>query len=186
MAKQYAERVSLKLNIGCGFNQKEGWVNIDLLPNAALSFDLREPIPLPSCSSSFIYSEHFLEHLDYPEDAKSFLAECYRLLEPGGRFSVGVPDTGLALREYAGLGDGRYFELAKSIWHPSWCRTRLEHINYHFRQDGEHRFAYDFETLQHVLAEIGFSQISQRSFDPTLDSEHRRLGTLYANAAKPR
>ena len=36
----------------------------------------------------------------------------------------------------------------QSIWHPAWCTTRLEHINFHFRQGGEHKFAYDFETLK--------------------------------------
>jgi hypothetical protein len=31
-AKAYAEKRGLKLNIGCGPNRKEGWINIDLSP----------------------------------------------------------------------------------------------------------------------------------------------------------
>ena len=49
---------------------------------------------------------------DYPDHAKRFLAECYRLLEPGGLISVRLPDTRWSLEEYTGLGNGKYFETA--------------------------------------------------------------------------
>jgi hypothetical protein len=61
----------------------------------------------------------------------------------------------------------------------------LEHINYHFRQGNEHRFAYDFVTLQGALVDSGFSKVEQRDFDPSLDSEDRKVGTLYVNGIKP-
>src|SRR5215831_11977164 len=83
----------LRLNIGCGRKVKREWINIDLSPHADITLDLREPLPLPENSCSFIYSEHFLEHLDYPLHAEIFLKECYRVLEPGGVISIGVPDT---------------------------------------------------------------------------------------------
>jgi hypothetical protein len=68
-AGRYANAKSLKLNIGCGKNLKPGWINIDLARNADLSLDMREQIPLSDGSAQTIYSEHFLEHLDYPTDA---------------------------------------------------------------------------------------------------------------------
>jgi SAM-dependent methyltransferase len=89
----YANRTGLKLNVGCGQNYKHGWVNIDLARTADLVLDMREPIPLADGSVRMIYSEHFFEHLDYPQHAAHFLSESYRILEPGGVFSVGVPDT---------------------------------------------------------------------------------------------
>jgi hypothetical protein len=49
-AKAYAEKRGLKLNIGCGPNRKEGWLNIDLSPGAEFSLDMRERIPLPDLS----------------------------------------------------------------------------------------------------------------------------------------
>ena len=66
-----------------------------------------------------IYSEHFLEHLDYPGDANRFLAECYRLLEPSGLIGAGVPDTKWPLEEYEGLGNGEYFARVGKTGHPS-------------------------------------------------------------------
>jgi predicted SAM-dependent methyltransferase len=176
----------LKLNIGCGDNPKSGWINIDLLsPRGDLALDMREPLPFADNSVAIVYSEHFFEHLDYPGDAQRFLKECRRVLKPGGVFSVGVPDTQWPLEAYTGPDERGYFPLAKAEWHPGWCKTRLAQINYHFRQDGEHRFAYDLETLSHVLSEAGFISIKSREFDSALDDETRRTGTLYMNAAKP-
>jgi hypothetical protein len=104
---------------------------------------------------------------------------------PVGLVSVGVRYTRWPLEEYVGLGNGEYFERAGKTSHPSWCKTPLEHINYHFRQYSEHRFAYDLETLTQALVEAGFTNVLRRPFDPSLDSESRRIGTLYVNGQKP-
>lgn len=61
----------------------------------------------------------------------------------------------------------------------------MHNINYHFRQGTEHKYAYDFETLSKVLSKAGFVGIEESSFDPALDSEHRRDGTIYVKAFKP-
>ncbi len=182
-AAAYRIATDLKLNIGCGDNLKSGWVNIDLLsPRADLALDMREPLPFADNSVAIVYSEHFFEHLDYPGDAQRFLKECHRVFKAGGIFSVAVPDTQWPLEAYVGPDDKGYFRLAKAEWHPAWCKTRLAQINYHFRQDGEHRFAYDYETLKHVLSEAGFTNIELRSFDVDLDTESRKIGTLYVSA----
>ena len=182
-AAKYSRETNLKLNIGCGPNRKLGWLNIDLFsPQADLALDMREPIPFRDNSAAIIYSEHFFEHLDYPDPAKRFLKECHRILKPGGTFSVGVPDTEWPLQAYVGPDDKNYFAWSKANCLPEWCQTRIDDINYHFRQDGEHRFAYDYETLNFALTEAGFSNIKQRSFDANLDTEQRRIGTLYVDA----
>ena len=183
-ARTYAGQSDMNLNIGCGPNRKQGWINIDLLPDVDLSLDMREAMPFSENSATIIYSEHFFEHLDYPEPAKRFLKECHRILKPGGIFSVGVPDTEWPLQAYVGPDDKNYFAWSKVNCLPEWCQTRIDDINYHFRQDGEHRFAYDYETLHHALMEAGFSNIRQRAFDAGLDTESRRIGTLYVDAVK--
>jgi predicted SAM-dependent methyltransferase len=184
-ASNYTRETNLKLNIGCGPNLKVGWLNIDLFsPQADLALDMREAMPFRDNSAIIIYSEHFLEHLDYPEPANRFLKECYRILKPGGIFSVGVPDTEWPLEAYVGPDDKNYFAWSTATCLPAWCQTRIEDINYHFRQDGEHRFAYDYETLHHALMEAGFPNIRRRAFDATLDTENRKIGTLYVDAVK--
>lgn len=184
-AHAFRGRFHLRLHIGCGPKLKSEWINIDLSSKADIMLDLREPLPFSESSCSVIYSEHFLEHLEYPLHAIAFLRECYRLLEPGGVLSLGVPDTEWPIAEYAGTRRDDYFRIAKERWHAKWCQTQMEQLNYHFRQDGDHRFAYDLLTLAQALTSVGFQQVERREFDPDLDSADRELGTLYVRAFKP-
>jgi hypothetical protein len=57
-------------------------------------------------------------------------------------------------------------------------------INYVFRQGNEHKYAYDFETLRDVVEKAGFRDVKRREFNADLDSEARRIGTLYIDAKK--
>jgi len=61
----------------------------------------------------------------------------------------------------------------------------MHNLNYHFRQGKKHKYAYDFETLAQILSRAGFVSVVRRSFDPALDDEKRKLGTLYVDASKP-
>ncbi|MGH7629364.1 MAG: class I SAM-dependent methyltransferase [Gemmatimonadales bacterium] len=160
-------------------------MNIDLGPKAVLRLDLREELPFPDGSVAIIYSEHFFEHLEYPREVKHLLGESMRVLKPGGLFGMGVPDTAFALEAYV-HGHEEFFRISRERgWHPAWCRTRMHQINYHFRQDGEHKWQYDLETLTQVLTDAGFVDVARRPFDASLDSEYRRWGTLYVDARKP-
>lgn len=184
-ARKYGNRTGLRLHVGCGPRVKHGWVNIDFAGNAELTLDARRQMPLARASCSIVYSEHFLEHLEYPAEIEHFLKNAHRVLRPGGVFSAGVPDTEWPIRAYGEGITSEYFKHSKERWHPKWCVTRMEHINYHFRQGREHRFAYDFETLKYVLEKTGFIEVRRRNFDHLLDSKDRELGTLYVEATKP-
>jgi len=174
---------SLKLNLGCGPNIKKEWINIDMQGGREVyEFDLREPLPLPDGSCSMIYSEHFFEHIEYPQPAEDLLRDYARLLQPGGILSIGVPDGEIGLRAYTGDDAQNFFAVSKEHWHPQWANTRMEQINYLFRQDGEHRFIYDEETLLSVIERVGFVEARRRLFDPQIDSASRAWGTLYVEA----
>lgn len=175
----------LKLHIGCGMKIKAGWVNADIYKGADLVIDLRKRLPFKDGSCAIIYAEHFLEHLAYPKQASFFLAEACRVLKPGGTISLGVPDAELPVRAYVEGNKADYFQIAKQSYHPKWCDTKMEHINYHFRDNGGHLFAYDEETLCLILTKHGFVQAGRRDFDPGLDSAERKFGTLYVQAIKP-
>jgi predicted SAM-dependent methyltransferase len=186
-ARNFSNASRLKLNLGCGQNHKDGWVNIDIGEHADLTLDLREPLPLPENSCSIVYSEHFLEHLDYPAPVTKHLQEVLRILEPGGVISIGVPDTEWPVRAYSSYDEFQdYYKIAKERWHPKWCQTKMEHINHHFRQNGLHKFAFDFETLKKLLESCGFIDVLRRDYDPEIDTERRSLGTLYVRAEKPK
>jgi predicted SAM-dependent methyltransferase len=143
-------------------------------------------LPFDSDSCELIFSEHCIEHIDYPEPITLLFRECLRVLRPGGELRFSVPDAEWPLMDYGGGSDAAYFRACvQHAWHPKTCTTRLEHINYHFRQDGEHRFAYDFETADKLLKGVGFIDVLARAFDPSLDSKHREIGSMFVSARKP-
>ncbi|WP_299225792.1 hypothetical protein [uncultured Psychroserpens sp.] len=192
--RTYKKKKRLKINFGSGSATKPGFLNLDFSSSADMRLDLRKPIPLVDASCYFVYSEHFVEHLSYPEGVELHFSECFRILESGGEISISVPDAEWPLVEYA-EGKRSYLETCEQQkWHPEDCLTFMEHINYHFRQRwrggsyshfGNHRFAWDFETMEKKLAEFGFVDIERRYYDPKLDSKHREIGSLFVKAYKP-
>jgi len=89
----------MKLNLGCGFDIKKGWVNCDLLPGPGvdMSFDLTKiPLPFESNSVETIFASGIFEHI---LDWESVLKESHRILEPSGTMTVKVP-YGMDYRAY--------------------------------------------------------------------------------------
>jgi SAM-dependent methyltransferase len=204
---RYADASDLLVNVGCGSHGLEGWVNIDssAAPGVTCVRDCRTELPLASGSASGIFTEHFLEHLDYYEEAPQFLRECRRVLAPGGTLRVIVPDGGKYLEAYC-TGDletmGRFsplvtldpqsdiapFSIAKQVLP---FQTKMEVVNFHFRQSGQHRFSYDFETLAGLLRECGFASVTRSDFrksrlqDLAIDSLERSSESLVVEALAP-
>jgi len=80
-----------KLNLGCGEDYKEGYVNVDFHGhvNIDVQHDLNS-IPYPFADNSFdhVLASHVLEHLDRPFVV---MKELHRILKPGGTLIVKVP-----------------------------------------------------------------------------------------------
>jgi predicted SAM-dependent methyltransferase len=174
------------LHLGCGRNNRPGWVNIDLCSDGPdLQLDLRETLPFDDGSVVLIYNEHFFEHIPYPNDVKKLLASFLRVLEPGGVLSMSMPDAERGLRDYVEEG-GKRLRAEHPSWLPSWCDTPMHQVNYLFRQMGEHQYAWDFESLSKVLQNAGFTNVERRAWDASLDSEAwKGPGTLCVKAVKP-
>lgn len=80
-----------KLNLGCGEDKKEGYVNVD--HQASVSPDVRHdlnafPYPFPDDFFHLIEASHVLEHLESPF---SVMRELERILAPGGKLIIKVP-----------------------------------------------------------------------------------------------
>ncbi len=176
-----------KLHIGCGSNILEGWLNADL-ESGDIILDARRKLLLKDNSFDFIFNEHFLEHLEYPKEALFFLKECNRILKNNGVIRIGVPDTKYCLNAYVN-NNSLYFKLAKEKWHPKELTTKMEHINYHFRHDGQHKFSYDYETIKKILKLARFNKVIRSSYNKSKFLELRIdkwdiPGTLYIEAIK--
>ena len=79
----------LKVHLGCGPNVMPGWVNVDYNPdfNPEVVADLNDAFPFASGTVDFIHSEGCLCQFNL-EAGTRFLAECFRILKPGGRLAI--------------------------------------------------------------------------------------------------
>ena len=79
-----------KLNVGCGYNIKSGWINLDVvdLPGVDIVHDI-ENIPLPFDDNTFsvILCQDVLEHIEYVP----VLRDLHRILKKGGKLQIRVP-----------------------------------------------------------------------------------------------
>ncbi|GAA2266788.1 hypothetical protein GCM10010430_59840 [Kitasatospora cystarginea] len=184
---------STKVQIGGGGHRIDGFFNIDIVPPADLLWDVRESIPLADASTETVFSEHFLEHIDYPRSAKHYAHEAHRVLAPGGQLITGVPDAAFILNQYPASPD-RADEMIERWYAKRNCRgdinTYLDLINYVFRdQDDDptynpHYWAYDHEKLTQLFTETGFTSVEPWAFDPTMANPKRQWASIYVVATK--
>ena len=187
------EETPSKVQIGGGSHQLDGFFNIDLAPPADLLWDVREGIPLKEGSVQTLFSEHFLEHIDYPRSAKQYAREAHRVLAPGGQVITGVPDAAFVLRQYPAPPE-RTAEMVRRWYAKRDCRsdinTFLDLINYVFRdQDDDptyspHLWAYDHQKLVQLYGEAGFTSVKPWTFDSTLANPKRQWASVYVIATK--
>lgn len=179
----------LKINVGNGPFRHEEWINIDCqlsFHKDSVAFDLRRPWPLATGTAKFIFSEHVFEHFNYPDDIRHILSECSRVLRKQGVLRVIVPDAELYLRAYCEV-DFDFLQRASSD-----TKLRMEAVNRVFRENGFHKYAYDYETMKDLLELAGFSGVRRSAFRSStydelnvdLDEPHRRLESLYIEAVR--
>lgn len=147
-------------------------------------------IPLPDASVAAVYSSHMVEHLDRQE-ARAFLAECHRVLVPGGTLRLVVPDLRLLLTDYLADGDADAF-VAKTLL----GRTRPKSLGARLRAlivgDREHHWMYDGPSLVALVTEMGYAKAQVLPPGTTgipepghLDLAERSDESVYVEARRP-
>jgi predicted SAM-dependent methyltransferase len=196
--RQYRDRRNLLLNIGCGACGKPGWENVDLckIPEVNCVYDCRRDLPFADNSAKFIFTEHFFEHIDYAEEAPYFLTECCRVLEPGGVIRIVIPDAEKYMRAYCADGWDEMTRVRplkadhSDVHYGSKFQTKMEVVNAVFRQYFEHKYAYDYATLEFLLKRYGFAEVYKMSFGKSLkpelclDQANRASESLYVEGVK--
>ena len=180
------------LDLGCGPNIHPCFINLDYAwrPGINLCWDITKGLPLADRSLAGIFSEHCLEHLSLAT-TDGVLAECWRVLQPGGTLRIVVPDGELYLMGYSSLMAGAAGRLpyADSDSYQGLYSPMLS-VNRIFREHG-HLFIYDYVTLAQLLERRGFIAIRREHFRSgydqqlLIDSEHRAQESLYVEAQRP-
>jgi SAM-dependent methyltransferase len=81
-----------QLNLGCGRDIRDGWVNIDGYPlpgvDHVVDFDNKPVLPFDDDSVQHSEGSHVIEHLHFP---LPFMAELWRVTKPGGTVTFRCP-----------------------------------------------------------------------------------------------
>lgn len=183
-----------KLQIGGGKNYLEAFINIDVFKPADIIFDIRNGIPLPPESINFIFTEHFLEHLDYPVSVLNFFSESERVLRKNGKLIIGVPDAGNIIQRYV-KNDKKYLSKIKKKWYKKRSIIKnidpgIDIVNLIIRdQDTDekynpHFWGYDEIKLKKLFKNTGFRNVKKWTFNKEIANPKRKFGSLYMEGVK--
>lgn len=196
-----ASATVIKVNLGSGPHGKPDWINLDwgilaflskfviirrllislklMSPRYELDWqsrprlhDCRNKLPFKDNSVDFIYTSHFLEHLNRYNTIK-LLKECKRVLKVGGVLRIVVPDLRLMAEKYLSKDKNFFLKVEDAalencadlfmfhvhggdVWsQPSFLRK----IQQKFIRG--HLWMYDFDSLYGILVSIGFKEIQK-------------------------
>lgn len=179
----------LYLNLGSGPRGLDSarWVNIDGYPDRNVHYlvDFSRPLPIPDDSFDGVFSEHVQEHFTL-QDGIALLSECLRVLLPGGRIRLIMPDAEKILRTYL---DNPTLLVSRR---PVESGEAMESVNSFFRQRYEHQCLYDFGLARNALESAGFVEVARVTFgtgacpqEMILDDPKYQWESLYIEARKP-
>jgi SAM-dependent methyltransferase len=88
-----SRRLNRRLEIGPGAHPVPGFETLDCRPGPHVDYlwDCTKPLPFPNDTFEVVYASHVLEHIPWYR-TEDVLREWVRVLRPGGRLEVWVPD----------------------------------------------------------------------------------------------
>lgn len=156
-----------KLHLGSGGRIIGGWANIDITGLRTIPWDLRNPLPLAPGQVRFVYSEHFIEHIDRAA-ARRLLSRVRDRMISGAIVRLSTPDLAKLVGDYQA---GRVVRMEHGKWFPE---TPCRMLNEGMRLWG-HVYLYDEPELVALLKECGYSDIRRVAWG---ESDHPELREL--------
>lgn len=143
---------NLQLHLGCGPVYLPGWLNTEILPvwKCDAWLDLRHGLPLADNSVRTLYANQVLEHFT-PKAGAVLLAECHRVLQPGGALRLAVPDKAKADRALDEQ-DLAFFAQQQPVDDAATLQQAYDdYVDCH----GHHLTHYDFDLMRDTLGSVG-------------------------------
>lgn len=173
------ENRTRNLQLGGGYHVLEDWLNGDVIAGD-IYLDARKPFPFPDECFDLVFSEQFIEHLEF-NDGRRCIEESYRILKGGGKIRLSTPDLRSLIGIYMNWSESVDRGMAMrrhAVIHNKSLTTPGHFLNDVFRLWG-HSFIYDEETLRLHLENAGFSNISRHRFG---ESDRSSLAQLERHA----
>jgi ubiquinone/menaquinone biosynthesis C-methylase UbiE len=160
----------LRIDIGPGEFPKKGCAGVDVKtgPGALWRCEWgKEPLPFADETVAEVYACHVLEHVEWYR-AEYAIAEAYRVLKPGGAFTVHVPDfKRICLAYFDGKPTDKAFRHNPKGDIMRWVNFRLYNAAQEIDEDTPrpymHRAVFDKRYLSKLLRRAGFAAIADCS-----------------------
>ncbi len=154
-----------RLHIG-GKVRLEGWEVLNAIPDDCVDHvgDARDLSRFAEGTFEDIYASHVVEHFDYNGELERTLREWHRVLAPGGRLAISVPDLDVLTRLFSQTPDLSFDE-----------RFLLMRMMFggHVNEYDHHKVGLSQDLLAGYLMLAGFAKIVKvESFSICPDSSH--------------
>jgi predicted SAM-dependent methyltransferase len=184
----------MRLNLGCGEQVVDGWLNVDYALGARVSkipvirelaqktgifhttwdkriflTNLTKDFPWEDNSIETIYSSHTLEHFTRAQ-GQHFLRECFRVLQPGGTIRIVIPDLAHIVNSYQKkeiLAENFLDELHVLYENGTQSKSNFKRKLAPFIHF-PHKCMYDTEALIRTFKDVGFSAESRSAFESAI------------------
>lgn len=133
----------MKLHLGCGKYDWEGYTNIDAKPAPHVKYLDVSQLPFEDNSVDEIYSSHLFAYFDR-EEGEKILSEWFRVLKPDAKLYIAVPDFS-AIKKLSS-----HFPI-EDVLGPLYGKMGETPIY--------HKTVYDERSLSKLLHKVGFKEI---------------------------
>jgi len=168
-----------KLNIGCGLNILDGWLNTDIAPlsSEVVYMDATTKYPFQENSFDYVYSEHMFEHIEHVKGI-NMLKEVYKVLRPGGKIRISTPDMQFLIDLYNNDKtevQNEYIKWSMAKYWPDINQLNDTYVINNFFYNFHHRFIYDFKTIQYLFNQVGFINVIKTEIGESVDENLRNI-----------
>jgi len=142
----------MKLHIG-GHQKHPDWAIFDIAPSELTDFvgTCTDMSQFQAGSVEEIYASHVLEHLSHNQELEQALREFLRILKPGGRIRISVPDFQEIARAFCAedLTTGDRYKLSRLAFGGQRNEYDL------------HKIGFSYDILRLFLEQVGFRNVSR-------------------------
>jgi len=139
----------IKLNLGCGRDKKEGYINIDMvkLYEPDIIADVRK-LPFEKESVDEIFAQDILEHLGMKDINKS-LKSWYQVLKEGGKLTIQTPNIESISKNILNNQDFEYQRMLVLRIFGGWGN-----------EENHHKSIFTPTMINKLLTDVGFEVIN--------------------------
>jgi len=158
-----------KLHLGCGINLLPSWLNADLvltdsadlklgnLVSKIFVMDATKSFPFNHAQMDFVFCEDFLEHFSQL-DGLGIIAECSRILKPGGIWRISTPSFDVRLPR---------FDLS--------AKQKIDTSHWEWG----HKLIYSYDYLKALLQQAGFTHVQHCEYGQSTYPELSNIECRY-------